>query len=72
MTETAPLEQRLMNYSLQRYARCAFVYIFSWQWLEAEQSVRTAADMTAARLEIARNASARIAASDRILNARIF
>ncbi len=72
MTETAPLEQRLMNYSLQRYARCAFVYIFSWQWLEAEQSVRTAADMAAARLEIARNASARIAASDRILDTRIF
>jgi len=71
-TETAPLEQRLTNYSLKRYARCAFVYIFSWQWLEAEQSIRTAADMAAARTEISRNASARIAASDRILGTRIF
>lgn len=70
--ESLPLEQRLMNYSLNRYARCAFVYIFSWQWLEDEQSIRTAADMAAARTEISRNASARISASDRILDTRIF
>jgi hypothetical protein len=33
-----------------------------------EQSVRTVADLAAARTELAMNASARIAASDRILD----
>ena len=54
-----------------RYARCAFVYTFSCQWMEDEQSIRTSEDFAAARLELAMNASARIAASDRILNSRI-
>lgn len=67
-----PLEERLMRYSQERYARCAFVYVFARQWLEDEQSVRTAADLEKARQELMRNGSARIAASDRILNARIF
>ncbi len=52
----------------KRYARCAFVYTFSQQWMEEEQSVRTAADLAQARVEMALNASARIAASDRILD----
>jgi 2-polyprenyl-6-methoxyphenol hydroxylase-like FAD-dependent oxidoreductase len=65
------LESRLMRYSKKRYARCAFVYTFARQWLEDEQSIRTAEDLAHARTEIALNASTRIAASDRILNTRI-
>jgi 2-polyprenyl-6-methoxyphenol hydroxylase-like FAD-dependent oxidoreductase len=66
------VESRLMQYSQKRYARCAFVYAFSSQWMEDEQAVRTAEDLAAARKELALNASARIAASDRILNSWIF
>jgi 2-polyprenyl-6-methoxyphenol hydroxylase-like FAD-dependent oxidoreductase len=68
LTEDVPVEARLMRYSRKRYARCAFVYTFSQQWLEEEQSVRTAEDLALARAEMALNASTRIAASDRILN----
>jgi 2-polyprenyl-6-methoxyphenol hydroxylase-like FAD-dependent oxidoreductase len=71
LTEDVPIEARLMLYSRKRYARCAFVYTFSQQWLEEEQSVRTAEDLAQARVEMALNASARIAASDRILDARV-
>jgi 2-polyprenyl-6-methoxyphenol hydroxylase-like FAD-dependent oxidoreductase len=71
LKEDAPLECRLMNYSKKRYARCAFVYTFSRQWLDDEQSVRTVQDLEVARSEMALNASARIAASDRILNSRV-
>jgi len=67
----APLQERLSRYSQLRYARCAFVYAFSYQWMLDEQSVRTPADLSAARLELAQNASARIAASDRILDSRV-
>ncbi len=66
-----PLAEGLMRYSRDRYARCAFVYTFSRQWLDDEQSVRTAEQMEVARAELAMNASARIAASDRILNSPI-
>src|SRR5436305_258149 len=66
------LVARLMRYSRKRYDRCAFVYAFARQWLDDEQSVRTAKDLEAARAELAQNASFRIAASDRILNSRIF
>ncbi len=62
------LHARLMSYSQERYARCAFVYTFARQWLEDEQAVRTPEDLTAARAELALNGSARIAVSDRILN----
>jgi 2-polyprenyl-6-methoxyphenol hydroxylase-like FAD-dependent oxidoreductase len=72
LAEDGPLESRLMRYSRRRYARCAFVYAFSRQWMEDEQAIRTAEDLAAARAELALNASARIAASDRILNTRIF
>ncbi len=72
LAEDGPLESRLMRYSRRRYARCAFVYAFSRQWMEDEQAVRTAEDLATARAELALNASARIAASDRILNTRIF
>ena len=71
LDEASPIESRLMTYSQQRYARCAFVYTFSRQWLDEEQSVRTLADLEAARAELSLNASARIAVSDRILNTRI-
>jgi 2-polyprenyl-6-methoxyphenol hydroxylase-like FAD-dependent oxidoreductase len=71
LADDAPVETRLMRYSQRRYARCAFVYVFARQWLEDEQSVRTVRDLTAARSELTLNASARIGASDRILNTRI-
>ncbi len=62
------LDARLMAYSQERYARCAFVYTFARQWLADEQAVRTAEDLAAARVELTHNGSARIAVSDRILN----
>jgi 2-polyprenyl-6-methoxyphenol hydroxylase-like FAD-dependent oxidoreductase len=68
LASDVPLEARLMRYSQMRYARCAFVYAFSYQWMLDEQSVRTHADLAAARVELKKNASARIAASDRILD----
>ncbi len=66
------INSRLMAYSQKRYARCAFVYAFGMEWLQQEQSVRTPADLEAARTELTQNASARIAASDRILNSHVF
>jgi 2-polyprenyl-6-methoxyphenol hydroxylase-like FAD-dependent oxidoreductase len=72
MESSESIEARLMAYSQQRYARCAFVYAFGLDWLQQEQSVRTPADLKAARAEMAQNASARIAASDRILNSHAF
>lgn len=66
-----PLQARLLRYSQARYARCAFVYTFSYQWMLDEQGVRTPHDLAGARAELAKNASARIAASDRILDSRI-
>ena len=71
LTKDAPIASRLMRYSKKRYARCAFVYMFARQWLEDEQSIRTAEDLAQARVEMALNASARIAASDRILDTRV-
>jgi hypothetical protein len=68
LEDDVPVEQRLMRYSMKRYPRCAFVYTFSGQWLHDEQSVRSAEDLEAARAELMRNASARIGASDHILN----
>ena len=65
------IEARLLRFSQMRYARCAFVYSFSYQWMLDEQSVHTPADLAAARTELAMNASARIAASDRILNSAV-
>jgi 2-polyprenyl-6-methoxyphenol hydroxylase-like FAD-dependent oxidoreductase len=72
LTGDGTLEERLTRWSQARWARCAFVYTFSYQWMLDEQSVRTADDLAAARLELAQNASTRIAASDRILDTRIF
>jgi 2-polyprenyl-6-methoxyphenol hydroxylase-like FAD-dependent oxidoreductase len=63
-----PLSARLMAYSQMRYARSAFVYTFARQWMDDEQSVRSAADLAAARQELALNGSARIGASDKILD----
>jgi 2-polyprenyl-6-methoxyphenol hydroxylase-like FAD-dependent oxidoreductase len=71
LADDVPLADRLMRYSQKRYARSAFVYVFSRQWMDDEQSVRTAQDLAGAKAEMAQNASARIAASDRILNTRI-
>jgi 2-polyprenyl-6-methoxyphenol hydroxylase-like FAD-dependent oxidoreductase len=71
LADDGPVEARLMRYSMKRYPRCAFVYTFSGQWLHDEQSVRSAAELEAARAELTLNASARIGASDRILNGAI-
>ena len=71
LRDDVPINDRLMRYSKQRYARCAFVYTFSRQWLDDEQSVRTSEQMESARTELAKNASARIGTSDRILNSPI-
>ncbi len=71
LNDEGSISDRLMRYSKQRYARCAFVYTFSRQWLDDEQSIHTAEQMEAARAELAMNASARIGASDRILNGPI-
>jgi 2-polyprenyl-6-methoxyphenol hydroxylase-like FAD-dependent oxidoreductase len=71
LADDVSLEERLMRYSQMRYARAAFVYNFSYQWMLEEQSVRTPADLAAARAELAKNGSARIAASDRILDSRV-
>ena len=65
------LDDRLTRWSQTRWARCAFVYTFSYQWMLDEQAVRTPADLAAARIELAQNGSTRIAASDRILNSRV-
>jgi 2-polyprenyl-6-methoxyphenol hydroxylase-like FAD-dependent oxidoreductase len=71
LDDDVAVEARLMRYSMKRYPRCAFVYTFSGQWLHDEQSVRSTADLEAARAELTLNASARIGASDRILNGPI-
>ena len=71
LADDVPVEARLMRYSMKRYPRCAFVYTFSGQWLHDEQSVRSAEDLETARAELTLNASARIGASDRILNGPI-
>jgi 2-polyprenyl-6-methoxyphenol hydroxylase-like FAD-dependent oxidoreductase len=71
LADDVPVEARLMRYSQLRYARCAFVYTFSYQWMLDEQSARTSADLAAARSELAMNGSARLAASDRILDSRV-
>jgi 2-polyprenyl-6-methoxyphenol hydroxylase-like FAD-dependent oxidoreductase len=63
-----PVEARLLRYSQIRYARCAFVYAFSDQWMREEQSARTVTDFEAMRAELKTNMSARIGASDRILD----
>ena len=66
-----PVEARLMRYSMKRYPRCAFVYTFARQWLDDEQSIHSVQELEAARAELTLNASARIGASDRILNSPI-
>jgi 2-polyprenyl-6-methoxyphenol hydroxylase-like FAD-dependent oxidoreductase len=71
LADDVPVEARLMRYSQKRYPRCAFVYTFSGQWMHDEQSVRSAADLEAARAELTQNASARIGVSDRILDGPI-
>jgi 2-polyprenyl-6-methoxyphenol hydroxylase-like FAD-dependent oxidoreductase len=71
LDDDVPIEARLIRYSMKRYPRCAFVYTFSGQWLHDEQSVRSAEDLEAVRTELTTNASARIGASDRILNGPI-
>lgn len=72
LADDVAIAARLMRYSRARYARCAFVYAFAHQWMLDEQSVRTPEQLAAARLELKTNMSARLAASDRILNERIF
>lgn len=71
LDDDVPVEARLMRYSEKRYARCAFVYTFAYQWMVDEQSVRTVENLAAMRAELTRNGSAWLAASDRILDSRV-
>jgi len=71
LADEMPIDGRLMRYSQMRYARCALVYTFSYQWMLDEQSARTPEDLAAVQSELRMNGSARLAASDRILNSRI-
>ena len=71
LNDDVPVEDRLVRYAMKRYPRCAFVYTFSGQWLLDEQSVRSAEDLEAARAELTINGSARIGASDRLLDGPI-
>jgi 2-polyprenyl-6-methoxyphenol hydroxylase-like FAD-dependent oxidoreductase len=71
LADDVPVESRLLRYSKMRYARCAFVYTFAYQWMVDEQSISTSTDLAAMRLELAKNGSARLAASDRILDSSI-
>jgi 2-polyprenyl-6-methoxyphenol hydroxylase-like FAD-dependent oxidoreductase len=71
LNDDAPVEARLLRYAQKRYGRCAFVYVFASQWLEEEQSIHTAEDLEAARLELTHTGSARLGASDYILNSSI-
>ena len=66
--EGGSTDERLHAYARRRYPRCAFVYSFSKQWLEDEQSVTSPKRLEEARAELALNASTRIGISDRILN----
>ena len=68
LNDDCDVQTRLMRYTMQRYPRCAFVYTFSGQWLQDEQSVRSTEELERARKELSLNASARIGVSDRILN----
>ena len=71
LNDDVPIEARLMRYSMKRYPRCAFVYTFSGQWLQDEQSVRSAAGHGSRPRRTDANASARIGVSDRILDGPI-
>jgi 2-polyprenyl-6-methoxyphenol hydroxylase-like FAD-dependent oxidoreductase len=71
LDDDVPVEARLMRYSEKRYARCAFVYTFAYQWMADEQSVRTVENLAAMRAELTRNGSAWLAASDRIFDSRV-
>lgn len=63
------IDDRLTTYGKTRFARNAFVYTFAREWLSMEQSVHSPSDLVEARAELARNADARIAVADRILDA---
>ena len=71
LADDVPVEARLMRYSQLRYARCAFVYVFSYDWMREEQSARTPGQFAALRAELTQNGSARIGASDRILDSPV-
>ncbi|OVZ56905.1 hypothetical protein CDO44_20050 [Pigmentiphaga sp. NML080357] len=63
------IQDRLHAYGETRFARNAFVYTFACEWMDIEQSVRSQAELTAAKAEYARNLDGRISAADRILDA---
>jgi 2-polyprenyl-6-methoxyphenol hydroxylase-like FAD-dependent oxidoreductase len=71
LADDIPVEARLMRYSQLRYARCAFVYVFSYDWMREEQSARTPEQFAAMCAELTLNGSARIGASDRILDSHV-
>jgi 2-polyprenyl-6-methoxyphenol hydroxylase-like FAD-dependent oxidoreductase len=71
LADDIPVEARLMRYSQLRYARCGFVYVFSYDWMREEQSARTAEQFAAMRTELMRNGATRFGAGDRILDSRV-
>jgi 2-polyprenyl-6-methoxyphenol hydroxylase-like FAD-dependent oxidoreductase len=71
LADDIPVEARLMRYSQLRYARCGFVYVFSYDWMREEQSARTAEQFAAMRMELMRNGATRFGAADRILDSRV-
>jgi 2-polyprenyl-6-methoxyphenol hydroxylase-like FAD-dependent oxidoreductase len=71
LADDIPVEARLMRYSQLRYARCGFVYVFSYDWMREEQSARTAEQFAAMRTELMRNGTTRFGAGDRILDSRV-
>ena len=68
MSGQGSIHDRLTAYGEIRFPRNAFVYTFAREWLDMEQSVHSAAQLTAAKAELARNADGRIAVADRILD----
>lgn len=68
----APVDQLLARYQERRFARCAFVYAFSYEMLHVEQSITTREQLDAARDELAANVSVRLAAADRFLDQPAF
>lgn len=66
------IAEALATYTERRFGRCRYVQEFSIDMLHREQAVRTAADLEAARRDIAAHMPERLAESDLIMNQRVF
>ncbi|WP_299451459.1 FAD-dependent monooxygenase [uncultured Pigmentiphaga sp.] len=67
-SDSGSIHDRLRAYAETRFARNAFVYTFACEWMNIEQSVRSEADLAAARIEYSKNLDGRISTADRILD----